>query len=56
MTNPFEDPDRSYLVLRNERLEYSLWPAGIDVPKGWDVAHDEHSRDACLTYIETQAA
>ncbi|MFF8474122.1 MbtH family protein [Streptomyces sp. NPDC015414] len=56
MTNPFEDPDRSYLVLRNERAEYSLWPVGIDVPGGWDVVHDEDSRDACLSYIETEAA
>lgn len=56
MTNPFEDQDRSYLVLRNERAEYSLWPVGIDVPGGWDVVHDEDSRDACLSYIETEAA
>ncbi|UQW99661.1 MbtH family protein [Streptomyces sp. RerS4] len=55
-TNPFESPDRSYLVLRNERAEHSIWPMGIDVPAGWDVVHDEDSRDACLAYIETQAA
>lgn len=56
MTNPFEITDRSYLVLRNERAEHSLWPVGIDVPEGWNVVHDEDSRDACLTHIETQAA
>jgi MbtH protein len=56
MTNPFESVDRSYLVLRNDRAEYSLWPDGITVPDGWTVVHDRDSREACLAYIETQAA
>ncbi|WP_405690174.1 MbtH family protein [Streptomyces sp. NBC_00057] len=56
VTNPFENTDRSYLVLRNDRAEYSLWPVGIAVPDGWNTIHDEDSRDACLAYIETHAA
>lgn len=35
MTNPFEDNDGIYLVLINEELQYSLWPAFADVPPGW---------------------
>lgn len=51
MTNPFEDPDGSYLVLVNDEGQYSLWPSFIDVPAGWTVAYPEGTRDACLEYI-----
>ncbi|MEU4765849.1 MbtH family protein, partial [Actinosynnema sp. NPDC023794] len=32
MTNPFEDPDGTYLVLVNHEEQYSLWPQFADVP------------------------
>lgn len=51
MTNPFEDNDRTYLVLINGEDQYSLWPSWIDVPAGWSVAHREDSRTASLDYI-----
>jgi MbtH protein len=51
MTNPFEDPDATYLVLVNEEGQHSLWPADIEVPGGWIVAFDRSSRDECLAYI-----
>ena len=53
MTNPFEDTDATYLVLVNDENQHSLWPARLDVPAGWRVAHREDTRDACLAYIET---
>jgi MbtH protein len=52
MSNPFEDPDRGYLVLVNAENQHSLWPADIEVPAGWDVVKTEDTRDACLEYIE----
>lgn len=52
MTNPFDDEDGRFLVLRNDEGQYSLWPSFIDVPAGWDVVHEEDSRAACLQYIE----
>jgi MbtH protein len=52
MTNPFDDEDGRFLVLRNDEGQYSLWPSSIDVPAGWDVAHEEDSRAAALQYIE----
>ncbi|KOV51427.1 protein mbtH [Streptomyces sp. AS58] len=52
MTNPFEDQDAQYLVLVNAEQQYSLWPAYIEVPQGWEIAHDEASRQDCLDYIE----
>ena len=52
MTNPFENPDGSYLVLVNDEGQHSLWPDFIDVPAGWSVAKTGDTRDACLAYIE----
>lgn len=52
-TNPFDDADGRFLVLVNHENQHSLWPAAIDVPTGWTVAHAEDTRAACLDYIET---
>ena len=51
-TNPFEDPDGRYLVLRNHENQHSLWPSTIEVPAGWTVALPESSRQAALEYVE----
>ncbi|WP_321473486.1 MbtH family protein [uncultured Paludibaculum sp.] len=51
MTNPFEDDDRTYIVLINDEGQYSLWPSSIDVPAGWSVVHQTDTRQACLDYI-----
>ncbi|TDQ54294.1 cytochrome P450 [Actinorugispora endophytica] len=52
MTNPFEDPDGSYLVLANDLGQHSLWPASLDVPRGWTVRHERADRAGCLEYVE----
>ena len=52
VTNPFEDPDASYVVLINDEGQHSLWPALIDVPDGWRVIHGEAGRQECLGFIE----
>lgn len=52
MTNPFDDPDGTFLVLINDERQYSLWPAFIEVPGGWTVVHAQDTRQACLDYIE----
>lgn len=49
MTNPFEDPDGTYLVVRSEERQ----PAFINVPAGWQVMHPHDTRQACLDYIDT---
>jgi MbtH protein len=51
-TNPFEDEDGRYLALINGEGQYSLWPSFIDVPEGWNIAHAEDTRQACLDFIE----
>lgn len=52
MTNPFEDPDASYLVLVNDEGQHSLWPVFADVPEGWEVKFGKADRQECLDYIE----
>lgn len=52
MTNPFDDPDASFLVLINDEGQHSLWPAFAAVPDGWSITFPENSRQACLDYIE----
>ncbi|MEV6971984.1 MbtH family protein [Kitasatospora sp. NPDC093806] len=52
MTNPFDDPDGTFLVLVNDEGQYSLWPAFAERPQGWTVALDEGPRDSALAYVE----
>ena len=52
MTNPFEDPDGTYLVLVNAENQHSLWPAAIDVPAGWTTGFGPDTRQACLDHVE----
>ncbi|WP_030687144.1 MbtH family protein [Streptomyces sp. NRRL B-1347] len=52
-TNPFEDPEGTYLVLVNDEGQHSLWPSFADVPAGWETALAETTRDTALEYIET---
>ncbi|MET9225543.1 MbtH family protein [Lentzea sp. NPDC003310] len=52
-TNPFDDPDGSYLVLVNAEGQHSLWPEFIGVPGGWTVVHDATDRATALEYVST---
>ena len=51
-TNPFDDPDGTYLVLVNDEGQHSLWPAFAEVPDGWTVVLPETGREAALDYVE----
>ncbi|CAM5709931.1 MbtH family protein [Streptomyces viridifaciens] len=52
MANPFENDDAPYFVLVNDEGQHSLWPTFAEVPAGWQVAHGEDTRAACLEYVE----
>ncbi|SEF37832.1 MbtH protein [Amycolatopsis pretoriensis] len=52
MTNPFEDPDGTYLVLVNAENQHSLWPQFADVPAGWTLAFGPAGRQDCLDHVE----
>jgi MbtH protein len=40
-----------YTVINHEE-QYSLWPNGQALPKGWRVTGREGSKEECLAYIE----
>jgi MbtH protein len=54
VTNPFENPDATYLVLVNDEGQHSLWPEFVAVPAGWIVVHGGDTRQSCLEYIERE--
>ncbi|MGW7276183.1 MbtH family protein [Streptomyces sp. NPDC054864] len=51
MTNPFEDPEGTYLVLVNDEGQHSLWPSFVEVPAGWTTVFGEAPRQACVDYV-----
>lgn len=51
VSNPFEDPDGTYLVLVNDEGQHSLWPAFVAVPAGWHTVLGETDRDTALQYV-----
>lgn len=53
-TNPFENPDGTYLALMNDEGQYSLWPEFAEVPAGWRIAHGPDTRQNCLDHIGAQ--
>jgi MbtH protein len=52
MTNPFDDTNGRFHVLVNDEGQHSLWPSFAAVPAGWTIAFGEHTRDACVSYVE----
>ena len=52
MYNPFEQADRDYLVLLNDESQYSLWPAAISIPAGWETVFGPAPKTDCQDYIE----
>jgi MbtH protein len=52
MYNPFENEQGNYLVLINEEEQYSLWPAAIEIPDGWNKEYGPKVKSECQQYIE----
>ena len=48
----FDLDNETFLALRNQKGEYSLWPDRLPVPAGWETAHGPADRPACIGYIE----
>ena len=42
--------EQRYYALANAEQQYSLWPVGIDIPKGWTVVM-EGTRAECGAYV-----
>jgi uncharacterized protein YbdZ (MbtH family) len=54
MTNPFENEQGTYVVLMNEEGQYSLWPAFVHIPAGWEIVCGETSRSGCIRLYQLE--
>ena len=41
-----------YTVVVNHEEQYSIWPAGRDLPLGWKMVGKQGAKEECLAYIE----
>ena len=46
-----EDDGRDYRVVVNHEEQYSIWPAGRELPAGWRDAGKTGSRAECLAHV-----
>jgi MbtH protein len=44
--------EQAYEVVVNHEEQYSLWPAGRELPPGWHTAGKAGTREECLNHIE----
>lgn len=42
----------TFKVVISEEDQYSIWPDGKEIPKGWRADKKEGSREECLAYIK----
>ncbi|GGZ96495.1 MbtH family protein [Streptomyces bluensis] len=45
------EADDLYTIVRNHEHQYSIWPAGREIPAGWEPVGDPAARSACLDRI-----
>jgi MbtH protein len=41
-----------YRVVVNHEEQYSIWPAGRELPLGWTAEGFQGSREACLDHVQ----
>ncbi|GHC74598.1 MbtH family NRPS accessory protein [Streptomyces violaceochromogenes] len=41
-----------YRVVLNDEEQYSIWPAGRELPAGWNAEGTQGSREECLARID----
>ncbi len=44
--------DTRYRIVINHEEQYSIWPVGKEVPRGWKPVGKEGTRQECMDYIE----
>lgn len=48
-----QEDNRAYQVVVNEEEQYSLWPAGQELPLGWRAEGTTGPKAECLEHIKT---
>ncbi|NGY60652.1 MbtH family protein [Lentzea sp. NEAU-D13] len=56
MTSPFAQAHTMFLVLVSPTGQYSIWPAVLQVPAGWQVVHGVASRISCEEHLAARRA
>ena len=46
-SNPFDDPQGAFYILRNAQGQFSLWPQQCVLPAGWDIVCQPQSQASC---------
>lgn len=42
----------THIVVVNDHEQYSIWPAGRELPAGWRAVGEPRTREACLDHVE----
>jgi MbtH protein len=50
-SSTFDDEQAQFEVVVNDEEQYSIWPAGRDIPAGWRKAGKQGQKAECLSYI-----
>ncbi len=51
MSHQNSSQDQVFEVVFNHEEQYSIWPAGKEVPAGWTKAGRQGLKEECLAYI-----
>ncbi|BAT34223.1 MbtH family protein [Escherichia albertii] len=51
-SNPFDDPQGAFYILRNAQGQFSLWPQSCVLPAGWEVVCEPQSQESCQQWLE----
>jgi MbtH protein len=47
-----DDPATVFIVVMNAEEQYSIWPASLPLPRGWQPAGVTGQKAECLAHIE----
>lgn len=50
-SNPFDNPQGQFYILRNDQQQFSLWPHHCALPEGWTVECLPQSLEACNAWL-----
>ncbi|WP_058913426.1 MbtH family protein [Entomohabitans teleogrylli] len=53
-SNPFDDPQGQFLILENDRHQFSLWPALCVLPAGWKAVFGPQPQAECFNWLDAQ--
>ncbi|MBB5083630.1 MbtH family protein [Nonomuraea endophytica] len=45
-------PEDAFVIVRNHEEQYSIWPAGREIPGGWHSVGHADTKKACLSRIQ----